>query len=243
MRFLHRFRQQGSLLFVSHDSEAVVRLCDRVLWLDHGEVRDYGDAREMCRRYRVAQSEVMAQESSGFRVGGRLKPLAPPPRIPGEAIFGFDPERPGDVAGGATLLNAGFYDLDGAAMGAAAGGEDVELRIAARAEGPLARPVFAFVLRDRLGQILFGDESHSRYGETPPAILAGEDFVARFKFRLPHLASGGYAVEIFLFEDHALLAHVQEAVILHVQSRHISTGLANLAMRQVSLALTPEPSS
>ena len=76
MRFLHRFRQQGTLLFVSHDSQAVVRLCDKVLWLDHGEVRDYGDAREMVRRYHVTQSEAMAQDSGSFRVGGRLKPIA-----------------------------------------------------------------------------------------------------------------------------------------------------------------------
>jgi lipopolysaccharide transport system ATP-binding protein len=241
MRFLHRFRQKGTLLFVSHDSEAVVRLCDHVLWLDHGKVHDYGEAREMCRRYRVAQSELMAEESSGFRAGGRLKPIAPPPPVAADS-FAFNPEAPGPVLGGARILEAGFYDNDGA-LGAAAGGEDVELRLSCRAERALARPAIAFVLRDRLAQILFGDDTNSLYGATPPAIAAGQSFVTRFKFRLPHLASGAYAIEAFLFDGHDLLAHAQDAAVLHVQSRHISTGLANLAMRGVTLTRTPAQKS
>ena len=236
MRFLNRFRKRGTLLFVSHDSEAVVRLCDKVLWLDHGTVRGFGDAREMCRRYRVAQSELMAEEASGFRAGGELKPITPPPRaVPSD--FVFDPEAPGQAQGGAAIITTGLFDSDDETLGAAAGGEDIELRISARADADLAGPVAGFVLRDRLGQVLFGDETRSVYGTEPPRIAAGQDFVTRFRFRLPHLASGAYVVEVFLFDGDRLLAHAEDAAFLHIQSRHISTGLANLAMRGVSLRL------
>ena len=236
MRFLNRFRQKGTLLFVSHDSEAVVRLCDKVLWLDHGAVRGFGDAREMCRRYRVAQSELMAQETSGFRAGGQLKPIVPPPRIQADD-FAFNPEAPGPARGDARIENAGLFDSDGEVLGAAAGGEDIELRLTCVADGAIASPVAAFVLRDRLGQVLFGDETQSVYGASPPSLAAGQSFVARFRFRLTHLASGAYAIEAFLFDKNILLAHDQDAVFLHLQSRHVSTGLANLAMRGVSLSL------
>ena len=33
MRFLREFRENGTLLFVSHDTSAVLNLCDRALWL------------------------------------------------------------------------------------------------------------------------------------------------------------------------------------------------------------------
>ena len=33
MRFLRKFQKQGTLFFVSHDTGAVINLCDRVLWL------------------------------------------------------------------------------------------------------------------------------------------------------------------------------------------------------------------
>ena len=36
MRFLHRFKENGTLLFVSHDTASVTHLCDRVMWLDNG---------------------------------------------------------------------------------------------------------------------------------------------------------------------------------------------------------------
>jgi lipopolysaccharide transport system ATP-binding protein len=236
MRFLNRFRQKGTLLFVSHDSEAVVRLCDKVLWLDHGTVRGFGDAREMCRRYRVAQSELMAQEASGFRAGGQLKAIAPPPRIPADN-FTFNPESPGPARGGAQILKVELFDSDAEVMAVAAGGEDIELRLTCRADSAIAGPVIAFVLRDRLAQILFGDETRSVYGSAPPSIAAGQTFVTRFRFRLPHMASGAYAIEAFLFDQGALLVHAQDAAFLHLQSRHVSTGLANLAMRGVSLSL------
>jgi lipopolysaccharide transport system ATP-binding protein len=242
MRFLHNFRRHGTLLFVSHDAHAVVRLCDRVLWLDHGTVRDYGDAREMVRRYHVAQSELMAQEASGFRAGGQLKPIVAqllPPALAQASVLFFDPEKPGPAQGSVTVLEAGLYNEDGGEQGAAAGGEDIELRIVARADRAIAKPVIAFVLRDRLAQILFGDETQSVYGEAPPGIAAGQSFVTSFQFRLPHMASGAYAFELFLFDGATLMAHAQDATFLHIQSRHVSTGLANLAMRGVTLTQSP----
>lgn len=49
---IHQFRQQGkTIVFVSHDLNAVVALCDRVLWLENGRVMGDGVAREIVSRY------------------------------------------------------------------------------------------------------------------------------------------------------------------------------------------------
>jgi ABC-type polysaccharide/polyol phosphate transport system ATPase subunit len=46
------FRHKGvTILFVSHDLEAVGRLCDRAIWLHHGRVRGIGRAKEIIDRY------------------------------------------------------------------------------------------------------------------------------------------------------------------------------------------------
>ncbi len=39
------------IVVVSHDLDSVVRLCDRVVWLDHGRVRQVGAAREVVKAY------------------------------------------------------------------------------------------------------------------------------------------------------------------------------------------------
>lgn len=40
-----------TLLFVSHNTEQVQRVCNKALWLDHGDVRMIGDASEVCPAY------------------------------------------------------------------------------------------------------------------------------------------------------------------------------------------------
>ena len=43
-----------TLLFVSHDSNSVRRLCKRAIWLDHGNKRADGPSDEVCNEYEEA---------------------------------------------------------------------------------------------------------------------------------------------------------------------------------------------
>lgn len=40
-----------TLLFVSHSTEQVKRMCQKAIWIDHGEMRMIGDAAEVCDAY------------------------------------------------------------------------------------------------------------------------------------------------------------------------------------------------
>ena len=50
MRFLQEFRKTGTILFVSHDTSAVLALCERALWLKNGRVEAEGRAKSVCKR-------------------------------------------------------------------------------------------------------------------------------------------------------------------------------------------------
>ena len=41
-----------SILFVSHSIEQIEELCNRVLWLEHGNIRMYGNTDEICEIYK-----------------------------------------------------------------------------------------------------------------------------------------------------------------------------------------------
>ena len=58
-----RYRERGiTILFVSHDLDAVAQLCDEVLWLDRGKIRALGASAEVVELYRVdARSENTSQ--------------------------------------------------------------------------------------------------------------------------------------------------------------------------------------
>jgi ABC-2 type transport system ATP-binding protein len=64
---LRTFRDAGvTILLVSHDLDAVVKMCDEALWLDKGTVRAYGPAPEIVTRYKTAVAE-------GPTVGGAIE--------------------------------------------------------------------------------------------------------------------------------------------------------------------------
>ncbi len=50
-----------TILLVSHDLHAIRNLCDDVMWLDHGEVRAIGPAREVVERYMDLDRELEGQ--------------------------------------------------------------------------------------------------------------------------------------------------------------------------------------
>lgn len=51
-----------TLLFVSHNIEAVKTLCDKAVWLDHGEVRMIGDSQEICEAYQEEQERLTKEK-------------------------------------------------------------------------------------------------------------------------------------------------------------------------------------
>jgi lipopolysaccharide transport system ATP-binding protein len=58
MDWIERFKQKGTLLFVSHGVGDVLRLCSRTVWIDNGTVREEGEPRQIVRNYaRAMRSE------------------------------------------------------------------------------------------------------------------------------------------------------------------------------------------
>lgn len=49
---INRMKEQGTtILFVSHNTEQIKALCNRVIWLEHGRIRRTGTAEEVCQEY------------------------------------------------------------------------------------------------------------------------------------------------------------------------------------------------
>ena len=44
-----------TVLFVSHDIDQIKEMCNRAVWLDHGEVKAFGDAQEIAEQYESGQ--------------------------------------------------------------------------------------------------------------------------------------------------------------------------------------------
>ena len=42
-----------TVLFVSHSLDQIRKMCDRVLWLDHGQIKMLGETKEVCDAYQI----------------------------------------------------------------------------------------------------------------------------------------------------------------------------------------------
>ena len=51
MRFIRRFRENNSLLFVSHDASAILNLCNKAILLDGGVIKAEGDPKSIVEEY------------------------------------------------------------------------------------------------------------------------------------------------------------------------------------------------
>lgn len=221
MRFLNEFRRRGTLLFVSHDTGAVLGLCARALWLDHGRMRALGSAKEVCEAY---LAEYLGDNRAAAKLAGpapepaaadrarpdaaRLIPARGRPVRDGRldflnrtplrndiAVFAFDPEAAGFGAGGARIAGMALTGADGTPLAWTVGGEMVTLAIEVEALIPLDRPIIGFFIKNRLGQTLFGDNTDDPAGlAVPPAASPGDRLLARFTFQMPILPTGDYAV-------------------------------------------------
>lgn len=225
MRFLRDFQAHGTLLFVSHDTGAVLNLCQRAIWLDHGKVVVDGQARDVVERYLAAQ-HAADRATIGLDVGIRYGseagntdvrgPQADRDAVPLDVvdprqdvlncragrnlieIFDFDSAKVGGEfgAGAARITDVRLQDVDGKPIDWAEGGEVVDLLIEALILESLESPIFGFYVKDHLGQQLFGDNTYLSYMNRSIRAEAGTRWCARFRFRMPILRSGEYTVDV-----------------------------------------------
>ncbi|CAO3424211.1 ABC transporter ATP-binding protein [Azospirillum doebereinerae] len=256
MRFIHRFKERGTLFFVSHDINQVSALCDTAIWLDSGTVRAVGPAKDVCHDY-LADMYREQDKNDRFRIGGHRTP--PPPAVRSRPdvrderlrmserrnaieIFDFNPDAPWFGTRGATVANVRITTPEGAALSLFHGGEEVVVRIACDSHVALTRPIVGFLIKDRLGQPLFGDNTFLTFQEAPPAIPAGRSFEASFQFQLPYLPVGDYAMTVAVAEgtqsDCVQHHWVDEALFLKVVSSHVARGLVGVPMHAIRLDMS-----
>lgn len=245
MRFLRGFMERGTLLFCSHDSGAVNNLCDRALLLRNGRLEMAGTPKEVTEHY-LADLHGAAPER------GRPEPVRPPsrpaagaPAAPAQAaggeleIFRFGPDNSGFGAGGARIVEVRFFDLQGAPQAFVTGGEDVVLEIRCEAVEDLLHPIVGFQFKDRLGQVLFAENTLAACRAEDIPVAAGGSFAARFAFRLPLLPVGDYSVTAAV-ADGTEASHVQQhwihdALIVRAHASRVSYGLVGLPMSEIAI--------
>ncbi len=222
-RWLREYRRRGSLLFCGHDIGAIMNLCDRAIWLEAGVVQMAGTAKPVAEAY----STFIARKSMGFTDDLPHPATTAPSPAPETPAAG--PEmtpmagKPGFGSGQATITHLSLAPAEGPSRAWYQGGEDVVLTLRIEAHEALQNVVTGFALKDRLGQAVAGDNSCDIAQDSPVDMAAGEVALASYRFRMPRLAPGNYALTCSVASG-LLLALVQhhwlhEALLITMQHR------------------------
>jgi lipopolysaccharide transport system ATP-binding protein len=119
------------------------------------------------------------------------------------------------------------------------GGEQVRVSVSALAKERMERPILGFIVRDRLGQDLFGENTLQRDSAAPCPVDAGEEIIGEFVFDLPMLPNGEYAMMASIADgeqyDNVQHHYVHDGLILTVSSAQVRFGLVGVPIQSISL--------
>lgn len=246
MRFLRRFQEHGTVLFVSHDAAAVVNLCDRAIMLEHGQLMAEGDAKDVSEAYHAAAAYSLPVQRGPTTSAAAVDMRDPRAELVDRSqlrndidVFRFDASRSGFGDGSAKVADAFLTGADGQALSRVLGGEVVRLQVTGHAHATLEQPIVGFFLKDRLGQHLIGDNTYLSFSAAPVPVAAGERIEAEFEFVMPILPHGQYSFDIAIANgtqvDHVQADWVHDAIVLESHASSVSTGLVGIPMRAIRL--------
>ena len=257
-RFLRRFQEHGTLLFVSHDTTSVRALCNRAILLKQGELIQQGSPRDVSEYYLALQQgedEPLSSEQNSrdeersipdqeqdwkdFRAD-QIKASTSANLLD---IVQFDQailDSESFGSGDAQILHVRLCDAEsGKPCLVALGGEYVSLVIEAKTLIELRRPVVGFLIKDKNGQVLLGDNTDLALRSEMPHLSEGSTFRARFTFYLPLLPAGDYSVTVAVQEGDNVnaktLCWVHDTLILRSECSSVGVGLAGLPMKKIEL--------
>jgi lipopolysaccharide transport system ATP-binding protein len=183
---IRAFRKEGTtLLIVSHDRAAMQSICDRAILLDGGRLAKQGTPEEVMDYYTALIAE---------REGSTVEQVRTPE--------GRVQTTSGN--GRANVLEVALENEQGQALEVLNVGVPATLRVRVRVNEALPRLVLGYMIKDRLGQEIFGTNTH-HLDRALTNLEAGETIDYRFRFPL-NLGPGSYSITTALTSNETHLA-------------------------------------
>jgi lipopolysaccharide transport system ATP-binding protein len=213
MESLRQLIAEGkTVLFISHDMWNVRRLCDRILWMEEGRVRAYGDAADIAERY---MGEVNLQALGNQNVA-------------------LQSHRGG--SGEVRYVAVELLDGQRRAASLIAPGDALIVRATFRAEHAVRRPVFQIAIID-VDSGLVVTSASSDPATSPAEVIGDGALECRFD-ELP-LRARQYVLRLTITDDHVMASYDQVTAGPRFAVSGRGKGVENLADEDDGLVTLP----
>lgn len=212
MAKIRSFCRTGTVIFVSHDTAAVTELCSRAVWIESGKIRMEGPPKFVVEKY----LQFMYEGDSRFE--------APVVKSGGDFQRDFDTGGFTPVGDGIRQFGDRRVTIEAVRLvsqesgnGVAYAGRACEIGIALQAHNDIANPIAGFIVKDRLGRELLGDNT-DLIGKKLPSLSSGRRYVITFQMDAwPNLLEGEYSLTVAMADgtssDHMQCHYLHDALI------------------------------
>ncbi len=228
MAKIRSFKDRCTILFVSHDMNAVLSFCDRVIWLDKGKMVMQGDPKEIARRYTEATYEgsekvinrhvtikqntldtEISQLSAGADHDKNIKP----------SILAEESRADSFGTGKAAIVSSQLLGVNGEARETVVHGEPLVLIFRILIKELIEQPIVGFGVSDHIGLMVMGFHDLITDDREVEFFIQGNTVEIKYSFRWPDLRAGSYAFTVAIadgvIEDHHQQHWIHEAFVVN----------------------------
>ena len=253
MRRIQQLKRAGvTIVFVSHDVEAVRNLAERTIWMEHGRVNLEGKSDEVVAKYlsvmvNRGRKELMMEEAMG-----KALPISADLELPDEArsripkfieqVTNVD-HRHGN--GKALVRGIGVFSQEGNPATAVIQGNRICVRVSVEFLDECLKPNVGFILRNRLGEDVTGTNASFEGVQLPPA-RSGDRISVDFVLDLPLLQQGFYyfspAVADGMLDQYDICDWIDNACAIEIVQKTNTYGYMRVPTRVSAFSVAGEPS-
>ena len=221
-------KEKCTILFVSHDMNAVLSLCDRALWLDKGRMVMSGEPKEIARLYTEAtyegtgqvlnrdselDQETLTREISQLSTGSdNSDGEAPSTLVEDASVDSFG-------TGKARIISSRLVDANGEPKKNVFCGDQLSLIFSMQLKESLEQPIVGFGVADRLGLMVMGFHDQVTSERELELFIPGNLIEVKYSFVWPDLNAGTYAFTVAIadgvMEDHEQQHWIHEAFVVN----------------------------
>jgi len=242
MRFINKFKETGTLIFVSHDMASVAAITEKCLWLKNGRIEYLGNTKKAIQRY-----DRYCQEQGGYIKKNYLKDeIIEPKRIKQhnlenqelvevqEAINYSNKiiksagenkvlakmkqmHKDGHCDGLANIKEVYLITEQAESTNRLKGGMEISLMINGEVITDLENLFWGYQVMNCKGQIVFAQNTLAEKKKVNRKLHATEEFNIQFQFIWPWLAAGTYTITVAIssgtWDNHTNHHWINEALI------------------------------
>ena len=211
--------QKRTVLFVSHDTGAIINFCNNVLWLNEGRIIEHGASNEIVKKYVSYMTYGMETKKPAKRLAEENKLDKHLEDTDNKAekknelslenikwINTSEFESFGEYGGIIEKVALYFRDTN-KKVDTVKGGEWLSFYTKVKICENVISPGLGIKFKDKMGNGVFTVNNYI-YEKTLDALTPGENVVIRTDFKMPLLVEGKYPVSI-AFADGSQANHVQ----------------------------------